>query len=187
MERKLTIGLMSTLVKERYVNQIKGCDATWASDKIQGEHNSPVFYFCGDHYDPITSKIPNIIHLPDVKDDYNSASNLGRPSFPNNVFIYQNVQNLPYRFWTPQDRNDITILRKNINNALPFIPTGCVNDGNLTGVFSNEAVSVNTARELIDNNPGNNILVDGKYFISNSSSFVLPSVLTGKQITVIYV
>ena len=74
MERKLTIGLMSTLVKERYVNQIKGCDATWASDKIQGEHNSPVFYFCGDHYDPITSKIPNIIHLPDVKDDYNSAS-----------------------------------------------------------------------------------------------------------------
>jgi len=121
------------------------------------------------------------------KPEYYTTSNLGRPSFPNNVFIYQNVQNLPYRFWTPQDRNDITILRKNINNALPFIPTGCVNDGNLTGVFSNEAVSVNTARELIDNNPGNNILVDGKYFISNSSSFVLPSVLTGKQITVIYV
>jgi tetratricopeptide (TPR) repeat protein len=68
---RLSIGLMATLVNDKFKEQILGCQETWAKEgKIL---NVPVKYFCGEIRDKEFFH-EDIVHLKNVGDDYSSAT-----------------------------------------------------------------------------------------------------------------
>ena len=68
---RLSIGLMATLVNDKFKDQIKGCQETWA--KEGKSLNVPVKYFCGEIRDKDFVR-EDIVHLKNVGDDYSSAT-----------------------------------------------------------------------------------------------------------------
>ena len=69
----LSIGLMASLVNDKFKEQIQGCQETWV--KESAKLDIPIIYFCGNIRDQkMDSQIKNIIHLEGVKDDYASAT-----------------------------------------------------------------------------------------------------------------
>lgn len=69
MKSKLSICIMSTLINDKYKNQIRGCRETWSIDAEK--EGIPVKYFCGNHKD---NDFPFVTHLDNVIDDYLSAT-----------------------------------------------------------------------------------------------------------------
>lgn len=66
---KLSICVMSTLVNDRYKDQIKACQDTWAKDADR--LGITIKYFCGSVQD---SDFDFVTHLDGVGDDYVSAT-----------------------------------------------------------------------------------------------------------------
>src|SRR5437016_7946230 len=64
----LYIGLMCTCVNQRYIDQIQGCVDTWMQNLPS---NVEVFLLGGEIR---SSQCPYVISLPNIKDDYHSAT-----------------------------------------------------------------------------------------------------------------
>lgn len=67
---QLSIGVMTTCINEKYLEQTIACNETWYQTCKKLE--IPVYFFAG-YYDKHNDKIESIINLPNVLEDYNSA------------------------------------------------------------------------------------------------------------------
>jgi hypothetical protein len=89
---------------------------------------------------------PNIDSTLYMKKSLSSSVN---PLFDNIAFIYAGT--LPLRYWLNQAGLDNTILSALVNNQyqINFYPTGVINSGNLTGIYSLGKIPVNMVQEII--------------------------------------
>lgn len=68
MTVKVAIGVLCTLVNQKYQNEVKACQETWC--QLAKKHGIPVYFFAGYLKMPEFSEI---IHFDEVKEDYASV------------------------------------------------------------------------------------------------------------------